>query len=247
MTDNLLTIIGVVFTIIGVVFTMLNYCINKKNSKSKISFNIKIDDFRDYDKFQYTQYDEECISDLSEFEIKKIEKYKELEEILRFKQFLFKDELTSLYKADHISEKKGFPSIRHDKQVLSLDIVNNSDFPVKNISAQIILIVKRAVWETGIDEADIISDTVKYIKYKEIKKNIEIPYLGVNVNKKIYLANLEGFFIAADFYIQEAKSQKVTYIKERTILHEYEHKDFCGGLTDSNHFRNLLGANNKID
>ena len=101
--------------------------------------------------------------------------------------------------------------------------------------------IKRSIWETGIDEADI--KNVSYEDYRTIKCIKHFDYFPANTQEKVYLYTFKGEFTKAELYINKAKSAEMKYIKKQIKVFDYLHKDLVDCLVeDSPHYRRIIGA-----
>ena len=118
-------------------------------------------------------------------------------------------------------------------------VVNNGDLPAVNVKMKYSIIIKKAVFDYGIDEADIINE--HFIEYKTIVRNalfIYIPARSEVVEEVLYLT---GDFCYADLILHKLKSDERTFINNSIKIDVYEHPDFSE-IADSHHLRKVLGV-----
>ena len=136
--------------------------------------------------------------------------------------------------------QKGFPEIHHGEKLWKMEIHNNGDLPATNIVLEYILTIKKADFEFGIDEADIINQ--KFVEFKTYNEKVEIDYLAPNTFKEINIMYLDGDFPQADLKVYWLTSKEESFIKQPLLIDSYEHPEFWV-LEDSHHGRQMLGVN----
>lgn len=141
-------------------------------------------------------------------------------------------------------EQKGFSEIEHDTVLWKLRIVNNGDLPATNVQLKYTIFIKRAKFKTGIDEADIID--VKFINFKKISRTLKITYIPPQSEKIEKVLYLTGNFSKADLIVNVLKSKERSFIRKAMKIDEYEHLDFKH-IQDSQHYRQVIGANGKYE
>lgn len=147
---------------------------------------------------------------------------------------------TTLDKEDF--NKKGFPEIQHDPLLWQLKIFNNGELPATNVFVEYSISIKRAEFDYGIDEADIINQ--RFNNYKTVHKIIKFDYIPPESKKVINIMYLYGYFPYADLKINKLKSDERSFINQPTHIHTYEHPVFWR-IEDSNHSRKMLGVGKK--
>lgn len=136
-------------------------------------------------------------------------------------------------------DKKGFPEIQHDRMLWQLKIANNGDHPATNVVVEYSIIIKRACFDYGIDEADILN--LRFVDYKKLNRTIKFDYIPPSSEKYLNIISLYGEFPKADLIINKLISEEIEFITRPIDLNSYEHPDF-NNLQDADHARKLLGA-----
>ena len=136
-------------------------------------------------------------------------------------------------------DQQGFPEIDHKPVWWILEIVNNGDFPATHIELTYTIVIKKAEFEFGIDQADVINE--RFVDYKSLTETIVYDYLPPNGKRETAILKLYGDFPYATLKINNLKSAEMTFMKGDIAIYEYEHPEF-EGLADSHHYRRVLGV-----
>lgn len=220
--DNWKDIFEIILGLINIYFVVLVYKINKKDSNPKLSFEV----IRKKEIFTNK-------TDMSSFEHSKY-----------FTQnLLFGYELSLLeLEINKTKAGSGFPKDFHSPTYIDLLIYNKADFPTTNVQIDISYVIKKVIYETGIDEIDIIEESIEFIDYKTIKKSININYLSANSETCYPLAITEGRYISADIYLNKVTSDELTFIKKPVKIYTYKHDSLLIGFRDYMQYRKVFGA-----
>lgn len=134
----------------------------------------------------------------------------------------------------------GFPCFRYNNEKMSyLEIENKGDFPATNLKLVLYVDLKKGVWETGIDEADIKNPHMETYSSKKI--NYCIKYLPPGETMRIDLFIDRGQFIGYDIRVKTLKSRECKFIKKDSVIKTIKNELF-NMLSDSNDERNLYGC-----
>lgn len=139
-------------------------------------------------------------------------------------------------------DRKGFPEIQHARMLWRLKIVNNGDHHATNVVVEYSIIIKRALFDYGIDEAEIINE--RFVDYKTLDRTIKFDYIPPGSEKYHNILDLYGDFSKADLVINKLLSDEIDFITQPIALGSYEHPDL-NNLEDSDHGRKMLGVNKK--
>lgn len=220
--NNWKYIFDVFIALVNIVFVYLVFQLNKKDSNPKISF--------DFIK------EKNCINLESGEEIFDHDKY-------FFKDILLGHELKTL--GFKLADKKigcGFPQEYHVPNYLTLLIQNKGDFPATNVEVEISYLVKKITYETGIDEIDILEETIEFVDYKKITKIVHLSYLPAHSEKYYPISIVRGEYITADIFINYAKSDERIFIKKPIKIYTYLHNYYEKGFNDPSQLRRVFGA-----
>lgn len=134
---------------------------------------------------------------------------------------------------------KGFPDVMHDTLLWNLSVSNNGDLPATKVIVRYKIVIKKATFEYGIDQADIKNE--RFIDCYEISRTLEFDYIAPQSHKTVPVLYLTGIFPYADLIITSLTSKERIFIDKPLIIDTYEHPDF-NVLQDSQHYRQLLGV-----
>ncbi|MGX7014105.1 hypothetical protein [Vagococcus silagei] len=220
--DNWKDIFEVILGVINIYFVILVYKINKKDSNPKLSFEVVKQKEIFTDK-----------TDMSSFEHSKY----------FIQNLLFGHELKLLeWEIADTKAGSGFPKDSHSPTYIDLLIHNKADFPATNVKIDISYVIKKVIYETGIDEIDIIEESIEFIDYKTIQNSININYLSANSETCYPLAITTGCYISADIYINKVTSDELTFIKKPVKIYSYKHDALLRGFRDPTEYRKVFGA-----
>lgn len=136
-------------------------------------------------------------------------------------------------------ETKGFPQIKHSYSTWILKIKNNGDLPATRVEIEYSVIIQKANFEFGIDDADI--KNLEFVDFKTLFDKQKFDYIPPNGEIIIKVINPTGEYPYAHLKINKLKSNERTFINKEIVLKTYEHEGL-GHTEDMAHFRKLIGS-----
>lgn len=85
---------------------------------------------------------------------------------------------------------------------------------------------------------------IKIEPYKEFIYEFNRDYFAPEITVKISLVSIDGRFIEADLYMEEAYSKQVKFIKESVLLDTYIHSGL-DNMADEIDYKKIHGLCNK--
>lgn len=149
-----------------------------------------------------------------------------------------------IYKLDkYFLSGKGFPTMEDENPKLwSIKVMNKGNLVSTNLKINLSLIIQKSEFDFNEEELEVSNH--EFVLYKEVKREIIIPYMAADSEKEFDIVSLLGDFPSAKLVIDRMETNEVKFIKKPVVIDEYIHSGFSY-LQDEAHYRCLLGIQSK--